>query len=135
MCSALLVEWDDADGQSEPSTRLELELADARFTILAESDHDTHVLKIAGELDRARAALMARRCVEGQAPVVVVDLTDLTFLDCGGYRAFVAARAELEQQRRTLVLVGAVGEPRRLLDRIRQFDRSRPSSHGSGITD
>lgn len=80
------------------------------------------IVKICGELDAAGRDSVRRRCTEGHAPVVTVDLSELTFLDSGGYRAFSASRTTLDQQQRTLVLVGAVGEPRRFLDLIALLD-------------
>ncbi len=106
-------------------------VAEPAITILVEHGQDTSVLKIDGELDFASRASVTRACVEDHARTVVVDLADLTFLDCSGYGAFVAARTELERQHRTLELVGAVGEPRRLLDLIQQFEGSGPSCSSS----
>ncbi len=64
----------------------------------------------------ASQAVVTRRCTEGPHRDVEVNLAALTFLDCGGYRALVAARTALGQHRRTLTVVGAAGEPRRLLE-------------------
>lgn len=91
-------------------------------TILVESRDDVRVVRIAGELDFSSCALVTRSCIEGHARDVVVELADLTFLDCGGYRAFEAARTALRQQGRTLTLVGAVDEPRYLLALIQQLE-------------
>jgi anti-anti-sigma factor len=99
-----------------------LNIADQPIRTLVESDDRTHVVRIAGELDSASRALVTDLCTQGRARSVVVDLSELTFLDCGGYGALVAARALLEKHRRTLALVGAVGEPRLLLDLISLFD-------------
>ena len=85
------------------------------------------IVKICGELDAASRGSVTRRCTEGHAPVVTVDLSELTFLDSGGYSAFSAARTTLDQQQRALVLIGAVGEPRRFLDLIALLD-SEPNS-------
>ncbi len=74
----------------------------------------------------ANRALVKQRCIGGSSPAVMVDLTDLTFLDCGGYGALIASRSELERHYRTLTLVGAVGEPRRLLELIDQLELSGP---------
>jgi len=91
------------------------------------SPNDELSVKFSGELDAAGRESALQRCTEGHAPVVTVDLSELTFLDCGGYGAFTAARTTLEQHGRALVLVGAVGQPRRLLDLIALFDARTPS--------
>lgn len=97
------------------------------ISVIFESGAQTHVVRIAGELDAASRESVTQACTEGRAATVIVDFSALTFLDCGGYRAFVAARTTLEQHGRTLELVGAVGEPRRLLDLIDQLDQGEPS--------
>jgi anti-anti-sigma factor len=119
MCST-----ENTDRDAVPPPRNEsTPIADPPLAVLVEVGDDTSVVTIAGELDLAGCELVTRQCAEGDARHVVVDLAALTFLDCGGYRAFVAAQTELAQQDRTLRLVGAIGEPRQLLDLIRQFDQ------------
>ena len=93
------------------------------ITIIIESRGDARVVRIAGELDIACADRVLRRCTEDRTQHVVVDLADLTFMDCGGYQAFVAARTALVLRHRTLTLDGAVGEPRRLRELISHPDR------------
>lgn len=96
------------------------------ISVIVESGAKTHVVRIAGELDVASRESVTQACTEGRAVTVIVDFSASTFLDCGGYSAFVAARTTLEQHGRTLQLGGAVGEPRRLLDLIDQLDQGEP---------
>jgi anti-anti-sigma factor len=100
---------------------------DRAISIRIESGDVIRVVKIAGELDLANQRLVTHQCTEGRTRAVVADISELTFLDCGGYRAFIAARAALEQDHRTLTVVGAVGEPRRLLDLIRHMKLRGPA--------
>ncbi len=123
MCSTENTDRDAVPPPRNESTPLDPDVADPPLAVLVEVGDDTSVVTIAGELDLASCELVTRQCAEGDARHVVVDLAALTFLDCGGYRAFVAARTELAQQDRTLRLVGAIGEPRQLLDLIRPFDQ------------
>jgi len=109
----------------DPSRRLDV------LDGFSSSPVDELFVKVSGELDASGRESMMQRCTEGYAPVVTVDLSELTFLDCGGYRAFTAARITLEQHGRALVLVGAVGEPRRLLDLIALFDARTPACRHS----
>lgn len=127
MCNTLRTDRDALAQPTRETTPLVVNVADQAITILGESGDEIRVVKIAGELDIASRALVTRLCTEGRARDVVVDLAELTFLDCGGYRAFVAARTRLERQHRTLTLLGAVGEPRRLLDLIRTIELKAPS--------
>lgn len=94
----------------------------SRIGVLFEPGAGTDVVKFSGELDITSSARVQRRCIAGPGHQVVVDLADVTFLDCGGYRGFMAARAELALHHRSLALVGAVGQPRRLLDLISQLE-------------
>ena len=55
-------------------------------------------------------------CCEGIEIDVVVDLADLTFMDCGGYRGLLQARVALERCGGSLTLTDAVGEAARLLE-------------------
>jgi anti-anti-sigma factor len=96
------------------------------ISVIVESGAQTHVVRIAGELDAACRQSVTQARTEGRAATVIVDFSALTFLDCGGYQAFVVARTTLEQHGRTLEFVGAVGEPRRLLDLIDQLDQTEP---------
>jgi anti-anti-sigma factor len=120
----------DRDLLARPSTettRPIVNVDDQAITILVDSGDEIRVVKIAGEVDLASRALVIRRCTEGRARDVVVDLSEVTFLDSGGCRAFAAARTALEQHHRTLTLAGAVGQPRRLLDLIRHIELPAPS--------
>lgn len=110
-------------GRTWPARRL----ADSTITIVVEAADDSRVVRITGELDITNHDRVLRRCTQGRTRHVVIDLAALTFLDCGGYRAFVAARTALALQHRTLTLVGAVGEPRRLLDLISHLDAGEPA--------
>ena len=101
------------------------------LTILVESHDDVRVVRIAGELDFSGCEFVTRCCIEDLERDVVVELADLTFLDCGGYRAFVAARTALQQQSRTLTLVGAVDEPGYLLALIQQLEGTELASRAS----
>lgn len=104
-----------------------LNVDDRRITIHIESAGHTRLVKITGELDSVSRELVTRQCTEGQARDVVVDLSELTFLDSRGHQAFVDARTTLGRHHRTLTLVGAVGEPLRLLDLIRRIAPKDPS--------
>ena len=53
---------------------------------------------------------------------MVVDLTDLSFMDCAGYGALVASASILERRGGSMVLMNPVGEPQRLLGLIDEFD-------------
>jgi anti-sigma B factor antagonist len=55
-------------------------------------DPDVHVVALHGELDIVSAVGLADALVEVAGSTVVVDLRGLTFMDCSGIDALVAAR-------------------------------------------
>ena len=86
-----------------------------------------------GELDVATADQLARTLepvIEGGATLVVLDLSDVTFLDSSGLRTIVRGATALEDQGGRLVVDGAspavsrVLEVTGLLERLRGEDRS-----------
>lgn len=88
------------------------------FRATARSDGRCHVVEIGGELDLASRNAMVRACTARRHRAVVVDMADLTFMDCAGYGAIANARHVLEHRGGSLLLANAVGEPARLLDLI-----------------
>lgn len=73
---------------------------------------------MSGELDMVSRRDALQACLPTEAEHVVVDLHDLVFMDCAGYRAFASARRILELFGGSLELAGARGEPLRLLSLI-----------------
>lgn len=55
-------------------------------------DLDIHVVELSGELDIVSAAFLTDVLVDVAGSTVVVDLSGLTFMDCSGVAALVAAR-------------------------------------------
>lgn len=62
------------------------------FSISARDLPDIHVVALHGELDVVSADGLADELVEVAGPTLVVDLSDLTFMDCRGIAALVVAR-------------------------------------------
>jgi len=56
---------------------------------------DAHVVTLHGELDLGTATGLADMLVAVSGPVVVVDLSELTFMDSSGIAAMVQARNQL----------------------------------------
>lgn len=81
-----------------------------------------HVVVLAGELDACSRDAVADRCAAPEHLDVVVDLSALEFMDCGGYRALVTAAAILSRRGGSMVLRDPVGEPLRLLRLIGGLD-------------
>jgi anti-anti-sigma factor len=75
-----------------------------------------------GELDMATSTACIDACFATGYGTLVVDLSEVTFMDCSAYGAFVAAHLELERQGGTLTLRNPTGQPARLLALITQLD-------------
>ncbi len=74
------------------------------------------LVTISGEVDLLVADQVERAISDaGGARVVVVDLTDVTFIDSTGLRALVSGRELLESKRRSMALVVGDSPVARLL--------------------
>ena len=85
------------------------------FTARICADRAGHVIWVSGELDLASRDLMIQTCVLSDHRVVVVEMAELTFMDCAGYGALISGRRVLERRGGSLTLAHAAGEPLRLL--------------------
>ena len=93
-------------------------LPEFSITVRDLPDHDVHVVALSGELDIVSAALLTDALAE-VAGSTVVDLSDLTFMDCRGIAALVAARNRLvASELGQLVLTGPKGIVRKALDAV-----------------
>lgn len=74
-------------------------------------------IELTGELDLMTCPLFERVLKEAQdeASIVSVDLQELTFIDCAGLTAVVAAAERARVAKARLILVGAIGQVKRLL--------------------
>lgn len=79
------------------------------------SDDGSHVVSISGELDVRTRQYVEHACLEGDDPVVVIEMSALTFMDCCGYSGLVAARRVLEDRGGSLTFSNQEGQPARLL--------------------
>lgn len=80
------------------------------------------VISVEGELDLATRDLFFDECVAGDTLEVVIDLTQLTFMDCSGYEALAAARSALEGEGRVLTFRNPNGGPAKLLGLIASLE-------------
>ena len=59
--------------------------------------------------------MLFERATVGDHQDMAIDLGEVTFMDCGDYRAIVAARLVVEATGRTLTLRGVRGQPGRFI--------------------
>lgn len=78
-------------------------------------DAGLHVVNVSGELDIGTRDSVEQACLAGDDMSVVVEMADLTFMDCRGYGALVAARRVIQDRGGSLTLSNQAGQPARLL--------------------
>ena len=89
--------------------------ADMPFSLSISRDGRYRVVQIGGELDLATRNLARRACLAGRRKTVVVEMSDMTFMDCCGYGGLVAARLALQHDGGSLTLRNQAGQPAELL--------------------
>jgi anti-anti-sigma factor len=100
------------------------ESAGAAIGLNVSQEGSSRVVRVCGELDNETRNQLVVMCVAGNQPAVIVDLMELTFMDCAGYGAIVAIRHVLEHSARALTIRNQTGQPARLLDMIAALELS-----------
>lgn len=115
------------DGQLEVLVNEQTSLSQSGvdpFGVFASSvrvDGAVHVVSMVGEIDMASREAALGACVAGENHDVVVDLTNVGFMDCAGFRALGESQVALERRGGSLQLTNARGEPLRLLALLGQI--------------
>ena len=91
---------------------------DLGFTLRVSRHSGRRIVEIGGELDIATRNTVRLACLEGRGKFVVVDMSDMTFMDCCGYGGLVAARRSLLAGGGSLTLTHQTGQPAELLDML-----------------
>ncbi len=89
--------------------------AGSAFTTSTSTGFDVRTVHLAGDLDLNADFRALTAFCDGDGLPIVVDMSDLDFMDCRGYRAIVAARQTAEQHDVTFAVENARGSPARLL--------------------
>ena len=90
-----------------------------RFTVTLGTFRGVHEVRLAGELDIVTAARLRDVLVSLPGPAIVVDLSDLEFIDAAGLSALVLAIRHHEgngEPGRQLAVRGAHGLVRRVIE-------------------
>jgi anti-anti-sigma factor len=85
------------------------------MNVSVSTDGGSHVVNVSGALDMGTRDSVEQACLAGDDNAVVVEMADLTFMDCCGYGALVAARRVLHERGGSLTLSNQAGQPARLL--------------------
>jgi len=95
---------------------------------------------IGGELDLSTRVECFNACVNGDGDIVAVkavavELSTVTFMNCSGYGALVAARLALEQRGGSLSILNPTGQPAYLLGLIAGIEISDGATSSGHLTD
>ena len=66
--------------------------------------------------------IVRRACLAGRRTAVVVEMSDMTFMDCCGYGGLVAARNDLQNHGGSLTLRNQAGQPAELLTMLEHLE-------------
>jgi anti-anti-sigma factor len=105
----------------------------APFAVALERDDDCFVVVVTGELDLSTAPALAA-VIERDTPSsadLVIDLSELSFLDCAGLRVLLYARARADRGGGSLRLVPGPGSVQRVI-RLAGLEDRLPSSRQPG---
>ena len=88
---------------------------DLPFAVNVSRHGRQRVVQICGELDVVTRNIVRCACLAGRRTAVVVEMSDMTFMDCSGYGGLVAARNDLQAHGGSLTLRNQAGQPAELL--------------------
>jgi anti-anti-sigma factor len=94
------------------------------------------LVRMSGDLDAGARVEAFDACCNSTGFAVVLDLSELTFLDTEGYAAIVEATRVLKSEGRTLIVSGIRGEPLRLLTLLGvsgEIEVAVPRGSGKGL--
>ena len=87
--------------------------------VTEETTGGAHLIATAGEIDHATSRLLAdalRRATVAGEGNVVLDLSEVSFIDSAGISALLNGLRRLTRQRRKLIVVCPPGRPRRVFE-------------------
>jgi anti-anti-sigma factor len=87
------------------------------------------VIRLCGELDIFTRDVVRRTCLEGNDVAIVVDMTDLTFIDCAGYGSLITVRNILTDLGGSLTIRNQTGQPAFLLSVLWDLEAAEPHQH------
>lgn len=97
------------DGPTIPEpSRAEHMIKLGQLTVVSRREDDVHTIALAGEVDLANAADVERELIRAEATnaaQIVIDLSELTFMDSTGIRLLITAHARSQVDGDRLVLI------------------------------
>jgi anti-anti-sigma factor len=96
-----------------PTTTLSL-------NVVPEGNHC--VIHVSGELDLSTRDQLYATSTTGDHPAMVIDLADVTFMDCCGYGTLIASARAVQAEGRSLGIRGQTGQPAHLMRLIAELE-------------
>jgi len=99
---------------------------DDALSIRAYEESDRHVLVLCGELDLGGIEpfmAAAQQLCDLGAREILVDITEVQFIDSSGLRAILAAKAECEERHCRFSMTHGTGQAERLFELTRLIER------------
>ena len=97
-----------------------------RFDVATTCESGRCVIKMAGQLDLSARIIFDELFQPEPGTVIEVDLSAVTFMDCGGYAAIVDAFTSARAGRCAPRVTGARRQPRRLLALLSELGLAEP---------
>jgi len=95
------------------------------FAAVGAVEAGRNIIRLFGELDLASREKFRQTLAHADEMLdVVVDLGELTFMDCAGYSSLITARAALTRHGGTLTFANAGGEPATLIAMISGIEQA-----------
>jgi anti-anti-sigma factor len=91
------------------------------------------VVNVSGELDMGSRHVVEQACLAADDVSVVVEMAELTFMDCAGYAGLLTARRLLQAHGGSLTLSHQAGQPARLLALLGAAESVPPSTGALGV--
>lgn len=114
MSAALQPCWQPSRSLASPQRRA--------FTVQIAVDQECRLVNVCGELDVAARQEFFEACVAGNHGAVIIDMSQLTFLDCSGYGALVAVRLAIQERDGSVTVRSQTGQPAYLLTLLADSD-------------
>jgi anti-anti-sigma factor len=96
-------------------------------------DGRRQVVNVSGELDMGSRHVVEQACRAGEDVSVVVEMAELTFMDCAGYAGLLTARRLLQAHGGSLTLSHQAGQPARLMALLGAAESVPPSTGSPGV--
>jgi anti-anti-sigma regulatory factor/transcriptional regulator with GAF, ATPase, and Fis domain len=105
----------------------QLEPDPSELTVKTTVAGNRRTVRITGDLELATRNDCFNACVNGDGDIVDIDISAITFMNCSGYSALVAARLVVEQRGGSLNICNPTGQPAYFLGLLARIESLAPA--------